>query len=66
MFARLHILLLKIDKLERVSKYPRIVFVPRCVGYWGYIYYICILYNTCTVEKKENAVITLSAMEIHY
>ena len=56
MFARLHILLLKIDKLERVSKYPRIVSVPPCVGYWGtytiYIYSIVYYILLALLRKR--------------
>ena len=53
MFARSHTLLLKIDLLERVSKYSHIVSIPPRVGYWGtYIIQYSILYITRTVEKK--------------
>ena len=49
MLARSHRMLLKIDLSERVSKFPRIVYMPRRVGYWGtYTAYKCsILYITC-------------------
>ena len=41
MFARSHILLLKIDLSEPVSKYSRIVSMPPRVEYWGtYTIYI--------------------------
>ena len=42
-------MLLKIDLSERVSKFPRIIYMPCRVGYWGtYIVYKCsILYITC-------------------
>ena len=86
MLVKSHILLLKINLSERVSKDSHVVSIPLHVRvrYWGsytiyiyninniyiYITYICIWYNilyiTYTVQKRENALITLSAMEIHY
>ena len=45
MLARSHILLLKIDLSERISKYAQVVSIPPRVGYWG-TYTICTVYYT--------------------
>ena len=67
MFAGSHILLLKINLPKRVSKYSRVVSIPPRVGYRG-TYAICMVWYTMyyTAGEKENALITLSAMKIHY
>ena len=69
MLARLHRLLLKIDSSERVSYISRNCLYTPHVGYWDtYTIYIyiqySILYITYNIEKKRNALIILSAMEI--
>ena len=61
MLARSHLLLLKIDLSERVSK------KPHRVGYWStYTIYSIVYYILLTLLRKRNALITLSAMEIRY
>ena len=51
MLARSHILLLKIDLSERISKYAQVVSIPPRVGYWGtytiYTVYYTIYYLHC-------------------
>ena len=71
MLAKSHILLLKINLLEHVFNYSSVVSIPHRVRYVCVCVCVCVYVCVCVCvyivySKKENTLITLSTMEIHY